>query len=189
MWTDIKCWRHEVHQYVNASSTQSILCESNFDKIAKPKNLHQMAFQHTLYEAITAISEEFFDTDIRYSDVATEMFYIIGFSMFDEPKSEKYHEFYLTDNDIKNGKCIFIFGDNILCLDLFEVNQDDDYIGHSDKYYKAMTYSLQQFEEAMQKHIVINNKRYEAYMRQCTHAEYILYRNSAIVFNEIPQIN
>ncbi len=40
------------------------------------------------------------------------------------------------------------------------------------------------FEEAIKKYVMIERKHYESYIRPCAHAEYTLYKSSAIALAE-----
>lgn len=180
MWSDWKHWQDKALLSFNSIGLGNGPQQPIFEKLAEPKCDFQKTFQDRLYESISALSEEFVGTNIRYCEFDQHMFYIIGFPINNESSTLDYLDIYLTNEHVKNGKCLFNFEDNLLALELFEINNEGEFVGDYDDYYKALSCSLQEFEEAMRKIIVIDGKQYEAYMRPCTLAEYAIYKTTAI---------
>lgn len=180
LWSNRLTWENEIDAYFRSIRRLDAVRDSFFNRLISPKTIHQKAFQDMLYEAMAAISQEFVGTSIRYCDFDREVFYVVGFPMFGEPESKKCSDIYLTGSDIRNGKCLLSIGENILALELFEVNENGDFIGEADHYYQTLSHSLQQFEEAIRAYLMIDGKHYVPYIRPCTYAEYALYRNTAI---------
>ena len=183
MWTDWKHWQDEALIFYNSLGREKSPRMPNFDKFSEPKNNVQKIFQDRLYESMATLFYEFVGTNIQYCELERYMFYIIGFPIENEIEVVDCPDFYLTNEHIQNGKCLFNFEDNLLALELFEINKEGEFVGDDDDYYKALSSSLKQFEEAMTKNIVIDSKQYEAYMRPCSLAEYAIYQKSAIILN------
>lgn len=180
LWGTRLAWENEIDAYFRAIRRRGEARDSFFDRLVLPKTIHQKVFQDTLYEAMIALSQEFVGTNILYCNFEREAYFVVGFPIFSQTASKECSDFYLSDSDIRNGKCLLCLGENILALELFEVNSAGDYIGDTERYYEALSFSLQLFEDATKEYVVIGGKHYEAYIRSCTDAEYTLYKNPAI---------
>lgn len=180
LWSTRLSWENEIDAYFGAIRRRGTARDSFFDRLVLPKTIHQKVFQDTLYEAMIVLSQEFAGTNIRYCNFEREAYFVVGFPIFSETASKECSDFYLSRSDIRNGKCLLCFGENILALELFEVNENGDYIGDAEHYYQTLSFSLQLFEGATKEYVMIEGKHYEAYIRSCTDAEYALYKNPAI---------
>lgn len=180
MWSTRLSWENEIDAYFGAIRRRGTARDSFFDRLVLPKSIHQKVFQDTLYESMIALSQEFAGTNIRYCNFERETYYAVGFPIFPQTASKQCSDFYLSCGDIRNGKCLLCLGENILALELFEVNEYGDYVGDAEHYYQTLSFNLQLFEDATKEYVMIGGKNYEAYIRSCTDAEYVLYKNQAI---------
>ncbi|GHE92402.1 hypothetical protein [Thalassotalea profundi] len=180
LWHDWSSWQNTVFSYFNTRDLSQARHGKLFDKLVEPKTKSQKEFEQKVYESMQILADEFVGTSIRNCDFDREFLYIVGFPVSERAELKNYTEFYLTESHINNGKCLLGIGDNILALELFEVDSEGKYTGDAESYYTELSDVLQKFEGATRQHVLINSRRYEAYLRLTTNAEYVLNKNSAI---------
>ncbi|WP_299073711.1 hypothetical protein [uncultured Paraglaciecola sp.] len=180
LWHDFNEWEAKVFSYFNSFGLSEDSRDKMFGKLVEPVTKTQKKFQDTLYKFMQVLTDEFVGTSIRNCDFDQEFLYVVGFPVSERAEMKSCAEFYLTESHINNGKCLFSIGDNIIALELFEVDSEGKYTGDAESYYTELSDVLQKFEGATRQHILINSRRYEAYLRLTTNAEYVLNKNSAI---------
>lgn len=171
-------WQDEADIFFNSIGSSPAPRKSSFNRSAEPDSPAQQALQDIVFEALSAIDDEFGCSKIKKSDFNGKAFYFLGFST--HGTEEKLETFYISENNIINQKCIIKIIDNIVIAELFEVNDSGEYIGDTHEYYERITGVLQKFFDASRNIVVIAGKKYEIYIRSCTDLEFERYCNSHV---------
>lgn len=176
-WKKWASWQNEADSFLNTIGSSPAPKKLWFDKLTEPDNSVQMAFQDIIFEALGAIDDEFFCSQVQYSNFNGDAFYFLGYPISSEHDSES---FYVTESHITNDKCLIRIRNNIIILQLFEIDDSGKYIGESYEFYKQLSGALQKFFGATRNVAVIAKKKYEIYIRSCTKIESEKYYNAPI---------
>ncbi len=171
-------WQDEADVFFNSIGSSPASKKSSFNRSAEPNSPAQQVLQDIVFEALSAIDDEFGCSKIKKSDFNGDAFYFLGFSTHDT--EEELENFYISENNITNQKFIIKIIDDIVIAELFEVNDSGEYIGESLEYYERITGVFQKFIAASRNVLTIAGKKYEIYIRSCTDLEFERYCNSYV---------
>ncbi|WP_152342781.1 hypothetical protein [Rheinheimera sp. KL1] len=171
-------WQDEADVFFNSIGSSPAPIGTSFNRSADPDSPAKQALQDIVFEALSAIDDEFGCSKIKKSDFNGEAFYFLGFST--NGTEEKVETLYVSENHIINQKCIIKIRDAIVIAELFEVNDSGEYVGDSHEYYGRISNVLQKFLNASRNIVVIAGKKYEIYIRSCTELEFERYCNSHV---------
>jgi hypothetical protein len=177
-WKPWTRWQDDADAFFNSIGKSPAPKKTSFNLSAQPDTPPQQALQNIVFEALSAIDDEFGCSKIKPSNFNGKVFYFLGFPT--DGNTENLETFYISEDHIINQKCIIKIGDNIVIAELFEVNDCGEYIGESHEYYERITGVLQKFLGASRNTAIIAGKKYEIYIRSCTDLEFERYCNSYV---------
>lgn len=180
-WRDCEHWQQSADIYLKKTQSGSNSDVNAFGKVRLPMNAQQAEFQKNVYELLETVEAEYRVDKVRVQQISSLEFYFIGYPIDGSKISSATKSFYLTEEHIFNNKCIFAIGDGVICLELFEHNNDGEYIGEDLDYYQDVSAKFQQFYDVEPGLIIIEGKQYSAFLRSCIGVEFERYYNMPLV--------
>lgn len=179
-WRDINEWKNIFVQFFKDYSHCKTFDKNLLQTVLTPNSDGEVWFFQIFRRFFNVLNEEFGINPIRHIQIAGSYYSIIGLPLAPNVLSESSFkksstEIYISDDDINNDKCIIELGSNILCIDLFELNDECDYVGESVDYFEGLNKACSPLDWDEKGYLIVNNKRYKAYLRTATESEYLHY--------------
>ncbi|MEE3028846.1 MAG: hypothetical protein VX729_15005 [Pseudomonadota bacterium] len=183
-WRRWEEWQEEADIYFNTIGIKDAPQKNAFNSVAKPKNQQQEEFQQNVNKFLTVIKNENLVSKLQTVQMSNFDYLMIGFAVDEGEIVGETLDYYLTDENLHNFKTAFSVGDGTICLEVFEVNEEGKYIGVDIDYYAEAKQCYSAFNDYIEKYIVINKRRYEAFFRPCFEVESDRLNGSTLVTTE-----
>lgn len=172
MWRDWSNWENEATTFFNTIGFGSAPHGESFNMLTQPRNGQQEEFQLILSNLLSSVAKENIVGEMRTVQIGSNYYYVFGYPISRQKITDSYISFYLNSEHIVNEKCFFGIGSGLICLEIFEQNEEGLCISDNIEYFAEFSGVFDSFRDVEFQTITIGGKRYEAFFRPSMSIEY-----------------